>query len=118
MNVLLWILQVLLGLYYMLGGKWLITELPADMLRVLPRTAWLALGVLQVLFGLGLILPGLLKKWPKATPVCAAAAAVETVAAAAAVTGFPGLWWAVIPGLLALFVAYGRAKLRPFQARG
>ena len=115
MNVLLWILQVLLGLYYLMGGSWMLSKIPGGWLKILPKPAWMALGLLQVLFALGLILPGALKMSPQLTAVSAIGVVVESLLVMALTKPpFKGALWAIVPALLALFVAYGRTVLSPF----
>jgi hypothetical protein len=114
MNILLWVLQVLLALYYVMGGSWMVSKIPGAWLKFLPKPAWITLGLLQVLFALGLVLPAATGMWPKLTPVAAVCVAVETVLVAAATnTKFQAMVWAVVPAILALFVAYGRFVLNP-----
>ena len=115
MNILLWVLQILLALYYAMGGSWMVSKAPGAWLKLLPKPAWVALGVLQVLFALGLVLPGAFGILPKLTPIAAIGVVVETfLVAALAKPKFQGLLWVVIPALLAAFVAYGRFVLHPF----
>ena len=80
-------------------------------LNALPKPAWMALGVLQALFALGLVLPGVVRALSKLIPISAAGLAVISllgIALYVAYTGFPGILWAVVPAILAAFVAYGR----------
>jgi len=114
MNILLWVLQVLLGLYYLVGGRWMLKNIPASWLKILPRPVWMTIGLLQILLALGLVLPGLFGK-PQLIPIAAIGVAVETLFAAVLTKPkFQGLLWVVIPALLSLFVAYGRIVLNPF----
>ena len=115
MNILLWVLQILLGLYYLMGGIWMIFKVPGAWLKLMPKPVWMALGVLQALFALGLVLPAATGMWPKLTPIAAVCVAVETVLVTALTKPpFKGALWAIVPALLALFVAYGRFVLMPF----
>jgi hypothetical protein len=115
MNILLWVLQVLLGLYFLMGGSWMLKNIPGPWLKIMPKPVWMALGLLQVLFALGLILPGALKMSPQLTPISAVGVAVEILLITALTKPkFQGALWAVIPALLSLFVAYGRFVLSPF----
>ena len=117
MNILLWVLQILLASYYAMGGFYQLNvkKLPGAWLKILPGPGWLALGGLQVLFAVGLVLPGAAGVLPILTPIAAACLAVQTVAVSA-MTGvkYPGFLWTLVPALLALFVAYGRLALQPF----
>lgn len=109
MNILLWVLQILLGLYYLMGGQWMVFKVPGGWLKLLPKPVWMALGLLQALFALGLVLPGLIGMSPAVIPVSAIGVAVETLLVAAVTKPkFQGFLWVLIPALLALFVAYGR----------
>ena len=115
MNILLWVLQILLALWNIIGGIYMVAnyEIVAKewALNALPKPAWMALGVLQILFAIGLVLPGAVRVMPKLTPISAACLAVISILGMAlyvAYTGFPGILWAVVPAILAAFVAYGR----------
>jgi len=114
MNIMLWVLQVLLALYYLMGGVWMMKNIPKPWLKVLPKPAWMAFGALQVLFALALVLPAATGVQPKLVPIAAACLAVQTVAVAAKFTPLKGLLWSVVPAILAVFVAYGRTVLMPF----
>ena len=115
MNILLWVLQILLALYYLMGGSWMISKVPGAWLKFLPKPAWMALGLLQVLFALGLVLPGATGMLPQLTPIAAVGVAVETVLVAMLTKPkFQGFLWVLVPALLVLFVAYGRFALKPF----
>ena len=116
MNILLWVLQVLLALYYLMGGYWMALKAPAVWLKLLPKPGWMALGLLQALFALGLVLPGATGMLPQLTPLAAVGVAIETVLVAITLTkpNFQGALWIAVPALLALFVAYGRFVLIPF----
>ncbi len=93
----------------------MVFKVPGVWLKILPKPAWMALGVLQALFALGLVLPGAIGILPILTPIVAVCVAVETVSVSA-LTGvkFQGFLWALVPALLVLFVAYGRFVLVPF----
>jgi len=93
----------------------MVFKVPAVWLKLMPKPVWVALGTLQALFALGLVLPGAFRVLPILTPIAAVAVAVETVLVASlGKPKFKGLLWAVVPALLALFVAYGRIVLQPF----
>ena len=119
MNMLLWALQILLALWNAVGGIHMVghyDELATASARnALPAPAWVVLGVLQILFAVGLVLPRLVGM-PALTPisaVCLAVIALLGLGLYTAYAGFPGLLWAVIPAVLAAFVAYGRFTLQP-----
>jgi len=120
MNTLLWVLQVLLAMYAVMGGVWIVRthdKLAPVGGHALPKSAWMLLGLLQILFGLGLVVPGAAGILPGLTAIAAIGLAVEMVSTAAILKS-KALWstdmlWAVVPALLAAFVAYGRLALKP-----
>lgn len=117
MNVSLWVLQVALAVVFVAGGAYktfMVDEL-AGAMGALPRGGWRALGVLEMLGGLLLVVPGATGWMPYLTPLAAAVLAVESFALAAfyasyslAIAVSNPLVWAVVMGLLAAVVAYGR----------
>ena len=98
MSILLWVLQILLALWNMTGGIYMINnyEKLANewALNALPKPAWIVLGVLQILFALGLVLPGTVRVLPKLTPISAACLALLSllgIALYVKYAGFPGI---------------------------
>lgn len=78
-------------------------------MSALPGPVWMALGVLQILFAVVLVIPGSNQR--KLNSIAAAGLAVLSVSGLALYTqyqGFPGILWGVIPAILAAFVAYKR----------
>ncbi len=113
MNILLWFLQILLALWNVIGGLYMMDHYEnlanAWALNGLPKPVWIALGVLQVLFSLGLILPG--ARLRKPTSIAAACLAVLSLLGIALYTqyaGFPGALWGVVPAAIAAFIAFRR----------
>ena len=124
MNRALWIVQALLGLFFALDSGAPKLLLPPEMLPLpipLPRPFVLFIGVAEVLGGLGLIMPGLLRIRPGLTPLAAAGLVLVTIGATmyqvAAAQGESALF-AVAVGLLCAFVAYGRWRQAPLRVRG
>ena len=122
MNILLWVLQVALALLYLAGGAYktfMFDELASQM-AALSRGGWRALGVLEMVGAVLLIVPAAAKWMPVLTPLAAAVLALETLAIAGLYARYSlklaatnPLVWAVVMGLLAAFVAYGRYALGP-----
>lgn len=122
MNVFLWVVQVALALLYVSGGAYktfMFDEL-AKQMHALSRGGWRALGVLEILGAVLLVVPAAAKWMPVLTPLAAAVLALETLALAGLyaryslkLTAANPLVWAAVMGLLAAFVAYGRYALRP-----
>jgi putative oxidoreductase len=113
MKILLWVMQILLSLWNIVGGVYMINNYQniasVWALRTLPQPAWIILGILQVLFGLGLILPSLFKMIPKLIPIsaiCLAAISLLGIVLYLSYTGFPGILWAIIPTILAIYIGY------------
>lgn len=122
MNILLWVLQLVLALLYLSGGayKAFSFDQVATQLTALSRGGWRALGIFEMLGAVLLIAPAALKWKPLLTPLAAAVLALETFALAALYAQYSlqlaatnPLVWALVMGLLAAFVAYGRYSLRP-----
>jgi hypothetical protein len=111
----LWILQALLALVFLVaGGMKLVTPLDvlyAQMPLPLPGVFIRFIGLCEVLGALGLLLPGLTRIRPELTSLAARGLALIMLGAAMftppedlSLAGLP-----VVLGLLAAFVAYGRA---------
>jgi uncharacterized membrane protein len=121
MNRALWIVQGLLGLFFALGSGAPKLLLPPETLPMpipLPGLFVRFTGVAEVLGGLGLILPGLLRIRPGLTPLAAAGLVLVTIGATAynLAAGQPeSAAFAVGVGLLCAFVAYGRWRLAPHR---
>jgi hypothetical protein len=128
MNAVLWILQVLVALYTLAGVAWRASHYDAMAQQVpslgsLPFGAWMALGTVEALCALTLLLAGLLlKRWPGLTPIAAGLLTLELLLVTAVHArhfGFalqatnPALWTLGL-ALLAAFIAYGRTSLAPF----
>ena len=75
----------------------------------LPGPAWVALGALQVLFAVGLVVP----KLSRYAAIYLAANSLLGCALFTQYTEFPGMLWGVVPALMTSFVAYGRIALKP-----
>ena len=127
MNILLWIIQILLAVLFLFaGGMKLIV--PADVLMQsappgstqFPALFLKFIGLVEVLGGLGLILPGLFHKRPELTPLAAAGLVILMIGAVVISANDHGFGAAVFPlvtGLLCAFVAYGRWKLVPHRGK-
>lgn len=122
MNILLWIFQAALALLYLSGGAYKVFSFDevARQFSAFPRSGWTALGLLEIVGGVLLILPAAAKWMPVLTPLAAAVLALESLALAGffaqyslKVAATNPLVWNVGMGLLALFVAYGRYALSP-----
>ena len=122
MNIVLWILQGALAFLYLSGGAYKTFAFGevAKQFTALSHTTWRALGVLEMLGAVLLIVPAATKWMPALTPLAAAVLTVETLGIAAVYAQYSlklaatnPLVWAVPMGLLVAFVAYGRYALSP-----
>jgi hypothetical protein len=114
----LWIVQGLLALLFLFAGGMKLVQpieaLTADM--PLPGPLVRFIGVAEVLGGLGLILPALLRIRPWLTSLAAAGLVVIMIGATVLTLTSGDAAAALIPvlvGLLLAFVAYGRWRLVP-----
>ena len=74
------------------------------------------IGVCEVLGGLGLVLPSLLRIRPGLTPLAAAGLVIIMIGATATTIIIGQVATSILPlmvGILCLFVAYGRWRLAP-----
>lgn len=127
MNVALWIIQILLALLFLFsGGTKLVLPLEVLMAMGSPNQIHLPglflrfIGTCEVLGGLGLILPGLLRIRPGLTPLAAAGLVIIMIGATVISFASDGIKGALVPlvvGILAALVAYGRWRLSPHRGR-
>lgn len=123
MNVILWILQVLLALLFLFaGGTKLILPISVLMQNASPNQVMLPgwfirfIGVAEVLGGLGLVLPGLLRNRQYLTSLAALGLAIVMAGAVVVTIMGDGVKMAIGPFvilLLLLFIAYARWRVRP-----
>lgn len=122
-NGLLWILQSLLALFFIFASGTPKLLLPAEALPMpIPLSqgfVWF-IGTCEVLGGLGLILPGLTRIQPRLTVLAAVCLVLLTLCAAT--YQFMGhqpsnAIFALVIGVLAGGVAYGRTRVAPTTAR-
>lgn len=124
-NLLLWILQVVFGVFFLYTGVVHFT-LPEG----LPdQIGWMydlsdgvhyVAGTAEILGGLGLILPGLTGVAPALIPVAALGLVVVMVGAVIWHLGrdeFQNVATNVVTAAAMVYVAYGRWKLSPFRSR-
>lgn len=118
MNILLWIIQILLALLFLFAGG-LKLVIPADQLQAqappeaIRFSQWFMtfIGVVEVLGGLGLILPGITRKWKGLTVLAALGLTILMIGAVIVSVMGMGIKAGITPlitGLLCAFVAYGR----------
>jgi len=120
-NILLWVLQVLAALVYVSSGVmkvFMFEKVSADVpsFGALPRNVWMALGVLELLCTVGLIVPAALHWQPRLTVLAATLLALESLVFIWVHVRYreiaPIIFSGVL-GLLMAFIAYGRLVLSP-----
>ena len=121
MNILLWVLQVLAALVYGSSGVmkvFMFDKVSQDVpsFGALPRKAWMALGILELVCTAGLIVPDAFHWQPMLTVVAASVLAVESLVFVWVHSKYreitPILFSGVL-GLLMAFITYGRMVLKP-----
>ncbi len=120
MNILLWVLQGLLALHTAMGAVWKFSnsEQAVPSLNAIPHGVWLAMGVVELLCCLGLILPAVYRAAAILAPLAAACIALEMLVFCGLhlSSGDPNhgqlVYWLVVAALCA-FIGYGRLALKP-----
>jgi hypothetical protein len=121
MNILLWVLQVLAALLYGASGVmkvFLFDKVSKDVpsFGALPRQAWAALGILELICTAGLIVPAVFRWHPELTVVAAMILAIESLVFIGVHVKYreiPTIIMSGVLGLLMAFLAYGRMVLNP-----
>jgi hypothetical protein len=121
MNTLLWVLQVLAAILYGASGVMKVfmfdrvTE-GVPSFGALPREAWTALGILELVCVVGLIVPAALHWQPRLTVLAATLLAIESLVfiwVHVAYRETASIVMSAVLGLLMAFIAYGRMVLKP-----
>ena len=121
MNVLLWIMQALAALAYGASGVmkiFMFDQISHDVpsFGALPRNVWLALGIVELVCVVGLIVPGALHWRPALTIVAATILAIESLVFIGVHVKYRetgSIVMSAVLGLLMAFLAYGRMVLHP-----
>lgn len=126
LNIALWATQVLLALLNLMAGSTKLFQPIEELSKMLPWATEMPalmvrfIGLSEVLGGLGLLLPSLLRIQPQLTPIAAIGLAVVQLLAAgfhmsrgeSSVIGANILFLA-----MAVFIAWGRMKKAPIAAK-
>ena len=121
MNILLWVLQVLAALLYVASGVmkvFMFDKVSEDVrsFEALPRKAWMALGILELVCTVGLIVPAAFHWRPALTVVAATVLAIESLVFVWVHAKYGEITPIILSGVLGLlmaFIAYGRMILKP-----
>ena len=125
MNILLWVLQVLAALLYGSSGVmkvFLFEKISRDVpsFGALPREAWMALGILELVCTIGLVVPAAFHWRPRLTVLAAMLLAVESLVFVWVHVQYHEIVPMIMSGVLGLlmaFIAYGRMVIRPIVRR-
>jgi len=123
MNILLWVLQGLAALLYGMSGVmkvFMFDKISGDVpsFGALPREAWTALGILELVCMVGLIVPSAFHWKPSLSVVAALVLKIETLVFIGVHLKYREIGpiiFSVVLGLLMAFIAYGRAVLKPIS---
>jgi hypothetical protein len=123
MNILLWVLQSLAALLY--GASGVMKTFMFDKVSegvpsfgALPRQAWTAFGILELVCAVGLIVPAALHWRPALTVVAAAALTIESLVFVWVHIQYREITTIILSGVLGLlmaFIVYGRMVLKPLS---
>jgi len=125
MNIFLWVLQILFGLYFIFIGFMHFSPPPglppmmAWMYELTPALHYFS-GASEILGGLGLILPGIFKTRTQLVPLAASGLAVVMLGAVVYHISrgeMQNIFINLINAAILLFVAYGRWRLSPIPER-
>jgi hypothetical protein len=122
MNRFLWVVQTLLAVLFLFAGGSKLVMSAAELTAQTPLSATLLrfVGVMEILGGLGLVLPGLLHFRTELTPLAAGGLVIIMIGAVVVTIQTMGLAMAALPfvaGSFAAFVAYARWQVAPLDAR-
>ena len=121
MNILLWVLQILAALLYGTSGVMKVfmfekTSQDVPSFGALPRGAWMALGILELVCTIGLIVPAAFHWRPHLTILAAILLAIESLVFVWVHVKYHEMTPLILSGVLGLlmaFIAYGRMVLKP-----
>jgi hypothetical protein len=121
MNILLWVLQILAALLYGASGvmkAFMFNKVSEGVqsFGALPRGAWKALGILEIVCTVGLIVPAALHWQPTLTVVAATVLTIESVVFIWVHVKYREITPIILSGVLGLlmaFIVYGRMVLKP-----
>jgi hypothetical protein len=123
MNILLWVLQGIGALLYGSSGvmkTFMFDKVSKDVpsFGALPRNGWIALGILELVCTVGLIVPDALVWQPSLTILAAAVLALESLVFIGVHVTYREVTPTILSGVLGLamaFIAYGRVFLKPLS---
>jgi hypothetical protein len=118
MHRLLWVIQGLLALLFVFSGGAKLVMSAAELTgqTSLPEAFLRFIGVMEIMGGFGLVLPGMLHIRTQLTPLAAAGLSIIMIGAVVVTIQTLGVAMATLPfvtGVLTTFVAYARWRMVP-----
>ena len=121
MNILLWVLQILAAVVYGASGimkVFMFDKVSQDVpsFGALPRKAWTALGIVELVCTVGEIVPAAFHWRPALTVAAATVLAIESLVFIGVHAKYREITTVILSGMLGLlmaFIAYGRMVLKP-----
>jgi hypothetical protein len=120
MNILLWALQIFLGVHTAVGAVWKLSnsQQAVPSLGAIPHGVWVGLSVVDLLAAVALILPAFHRSLGVLAPSAAVYVAAEMLVfcavhlASGETNHSPVVYWLVVAAVCG-FIAYGRFVLKP-----
>lgn len=122
MNRTLWVLQWLMGLFFAIASGAPKLFIPIDDLPMpipIPGPVLVTIGVLEILGGVGMILPAITRVKVGLVPLAAAGCALVAIGGMAyqiAAGEYGNSIFALVFALICAFIAYGRWQLVPLSS--
>ena len=121
MNMLLWVLQILAALMFGSSGVmkvFMFEKISQDVpsFGALPREAWMAMGILELVCTVGLIVPAAFHWQPQLTVLASTVLIVESLVFVGVHIKYREVTPMILSGVLGLlmaFITYGRLVLEP-----
>ena len=122
MNRMLWVVQIMLALLFLFAGGSKLWMPAAELTAQSPMPAWFLrfIGSMEILGGLGLVLPGLLRMYVWLAPLAAAGLSLIMLGALVVTVQTMGVGMAALPlvtGVLTVLVAFGRWRVTPHSTQ-
>ena len=122
MNILLWILQDTLAFLCLSGGFYKVLQFDTLQkgvvaMQKLPKALWMLFGVIEVLAGVALIVPGAFDILPSLTVLAASVLAIESLVISGLYLKYADkapIPFSVAIAVMAVVIAYGRFAISPF----
>lgn len=121
MNILLWVLQIVTALLYGASGVmklFMFDQISGDVpsFGAMPKQVWMALGLMELVCVVGLVVPSALRWQPTLTALSATMLAIESLVFLGVHVKYRevgSIFMVCVLGLIMASIAYGRFVLKP-----